>query len=61
VASLVEEGYSAGKFSLLELLDAQRALATARMRFHAAVRDYHGATAAIYRLTAPATGRRETQ
>lgn len=55
VAARIEEGYEAGKFSLLDVLDAQRTLAAARVRYADALAAYHAAAAAIDRLTARPT------
>lgn len=50
--SFAREGYDAGKFGYLEVLDAQRTLFDARKQFNEAVLDYHRQRAAIERLTA---------
>lgn len=52
VAARIEEGYEAGKFSLLDVLDAQRTLAAARARHARALAAYYTAAAEIERLTA---------
>ncbi|MEP0547690.1 MAG: TolC family protein [Rhodothermales bacterium] len=52
VAARIEEGYEAGKFSLLDVLDAQRTLAAARVRYADALAAYHTAAADVERLTA---------
>jgi cobalt-zinc-cadmium efflux system outer membrane protein len=52
VVARVEEGYEAGKFSLLDVLDAQRVLAAARTRTGDAIVAYHAAAADVERLTA---------
>lgn len=44
-------GYGAGKFSYLEVLDAQRTLAETRLAYIAALKDYHFNKAEIERLT----------
>ena len=46
----INEGYRFGKFGLLDVLDAQRALFEARGRFARAVGDYHKAVAEAARL-----------
>jgi cobalt-zinc-cadmium efflux system outer membrane protein len=48
----IEEGYRAGKFSLVDVLDAQRTLAAAQARYADALAAYHGAAATVERLTA---------
>ena len=50
--SFAREGYDAGKFAYLEVLDAQRTLFEARKQFNQAVLDYHTQRAAIERMTA---------
>lgn len=50
--SFSRQGYDAGKFGYLEVLDAQRTLFQARRQANAAVLDYHRARAAIERMTA---------
>lgn len=50
--SFSRQGYEAGKFGYLEVLDAQRTLFQARRQANAAVLDYHRARAAIERMTA---------
>jgi len=50
--SFAREGYDAGKFDYLEVLDAQRTLFDARRQFNEAVLDYHRQRAAIERMTA---------
>ncbi len=50
--SFAREGYDAGKFGYLEVLDAQRTLFDARKQFNEAVLDYHRQRAAIERITA---------
>lgn len=44
-------GYNAGKFAYLEVLDAQRTLADAKLSYVAALKDYHTNKAEIDRLT----------
>jgi cobalt-zinc-cadmium efflux system outer membrane protein len=46
------EGYEAGKFDYLEVLDAQRTLFDARRQFNTAILDYHRERAVIERMTA---------
>lgn len=50
--SFARQGYEAGKFSYLEVLDAQRTLFDARRQLNDAVLDYHSKRAEIERLTA---------
>ncbi len=50
--SFAREGYEAGKFGYLEVLDAQRTLFEARKQFNQAVLDYHTQRASIERMTA---------
>lgn len=50
--SFARQGYDAGKFGYLEVLDAQRTLFQARRQANAATLDYHRARAAIERMTA---------
>ncbi len=47
----VEAGYRAGKFSYLDLLEAQRAVAAIRLQFIDATVDYHQAAAILERLS----------
>jgi len=49
---VAREGYKAGKFGYLEVLDAQRTLFNARKQFNEAVLDYHRQRATIERMTA---------
>lgn len=49
---VAREGYEAGKFGYLEVLDAQRTLFSARRQLNAAILDYHRSRAAIERMTA---------
>ncbi|WP_149536661.1 TolC family protein [Siccirubricoccus phaeus] len=49
-ASAAREGYAAGKFSLLEVLDAQRALSDAREQLNAALLEVQQVRADITRL-----------
>lgn len=46
------EGYEAGKFDYLEVLDAQRTLFDARRQLNTAILDYHRGRAVIERMTA---------
>ncbi len=46
-ASEIEQGYGAGRFSLLEVLDAQANVAQARLREQEALQNYHVAIATI--------------
>lgn len=50
--SQARQGYSAGKFSYLEVLDAERTLAEARLQHIVALKEYHTQRANIDRLTA---------
>jgi len=50
--SLSREGYQAGKFPYLEVLDAQRTLFEARSQYNAALKNYHTHRAEVERLTA---------
>lgn len=50
--SFARDGYDAGKFGYLEVLDAQRTLFDARKQFNEAVLDYHRQRAEIERITA---------
>lgn len=50
---LSRQGYGAGKFQYLEVLDAQRTLFDARAQYMAALRDYHLQVAELERLSAP--------
>jgi cobalt-zinc-cadmium efflux system outer membrane protein len=47
VASEIEQGYGAGRFTLLEVLDAQANVAQARLREQEALQNYHVAVATI--------------
>lgn len=49
---LSRDGYEKGKFSYLEVLDAQRTLFNARAQFHSALKRYHRSRANVKRLTA---------
>jgi outer membrane protein, heavy metal efflux system len=49
---LSREGYRAGKFAYLEVLDSQRTLFEARAQYIAALKDYHKARAQVERFTA---------
>lgn len=50
---LARQGYGAGKFQYLEVLDAQRTLFGARVEYMASLRDYHIRKAELERLTTP--------
>lgn len=50
--SLSRQGYQAGKFPYLEVLDAQRTLFEARSQYNAALENYHARRAEVERLTA---------
>ncbi len=50
---LSRQGYGAGKFQYLEVLDAQRTLFDARAQYMGALRDYHLRTADLERLSTP--------
>lgn len=50
--SFSRQGYDAGKFGYLEVLDAQRTLFDARRQYNEAVLDYHRQRAVIERMTA---------
>lgn len=50
---LSRQGYNAGKFQYLEVLDAQRTLFDARAQYMAALRDYHIQVAELERLSTP--------
>ena len=52
---LARQGYGAGKFQYLEVLDAQRTLFDARVQYVSALRDYHTRQADLERLTSPYT------
>ena len=49
---LSREGYGLGKFSYLEVLDAQRTLNETRAQYHETLKDYHRSRAEVERLTA---------
>lgn len=49
--SLSRRGYQEGKFTYLEVLDAERTLADARVQYIEALKEYHLQRAAIERLT----------
>lgn len=55
------EGYEAGKFGYLEVLDAQRTLFAARKQFNQSVLDYQRQRAAIERMTAAHIKTQENQ
>jgi len=48
---LARQGYGAGKFQYLEVLDAQRTLFDSRSQYMSALRDYHARKSEIERLT----------
>lgn len=50
---LSRQGYGAGKFQYLEVLDAQRTLFDARAQYMGALRDYHLRKADLERLSTP--------
>lgn len=50
--SLSRQGYRAGKFPYLEVLDAQRTLVEARAQYNDTLKEYHGKRAEVERLTA---------
>ena len=50
--SLSRQGYQAGKFPYLEVLDAQRTLFETRAQYITALKDYHARRAEVERLTA---------
>ncbi len=49
--SIARQGYDAGKFAYLEMLDAQRTLFETRKQMNAALLDYYRQRAALERLT----------
>lgn len=57
--SLSRQGYQAGKFPYLEVLDAQRTLFEARSQFNKALKDYHSRRAEVERLTTLHADRKE--
>ena len=46
------EGYEAGRFSYIDVLDARRTISTARLQYLLAITDYHKALHAVEALTA---------
>ena len=50
---LSRQGYGAGKFQYLEVLDAQRTLFDSRAQYMSALRDYHVQKAELERLSTP--------
>lgn len=52
---LARQGYRAGKFPYLEVLDAQRTLFAVREQRIATLQEYHAAKATLERLTTPAS------
>lgn len=60
--SLSRQGYGAGKFPYLEVLDAQRTLVEARAEYNDTLKEYHTKRAEVERMTAknlPATNQKE--
>jgi cobalt-zinc-cadmium efflux system outer membrane protein len=57
-ARIARIGYTQGKFSQLDLLQAEQTLADTRAAYASALADYHEAEARLARLTAPAPGSR---
>ena len=60
--SLSRQGYGAGKFPYLEVLDAQRTLVEARAQYNDTLKEYHRKRAEVERLTAqnlPALNQKE--
>ncbi len=60
--SLSRQGYRAGKFPYLEVLDAQRTLVEARAQYNDTLKEYHTKRAEVERLTAkhlPATNQKD--
>lgn len=53
--TLARQGYGAGKFQYLEVLDAQRTLFDARAQYTTALRNYHLHMAELERLSTPLT------
>lgn len=58
---LSREGYGAGRFPYLEVLDAQRSLFGVKQQHIAALKEYHAARATLERLTATHAGRIENK
>lgn len=58
---LSREGYGAGRFPYLEVLDAQRSLFGVKQQHIAALKDYHTARATVERLTALHLGKVENK
>lgn len=58
-ARIARIGYAQGKFSQLDLLEAERTLADTKAALVDALAAYHGAEARLVRLTTPAPGTRE--
>lgn len=50
--SLAKQGYKLGRFSYIEVLDAQRSLFDVKNQYLDALKDYHASNAEIERLTA---------
>lgn len=59
--SIARQGYDAGKFAYLEVLDAQRTLFDARKQANNSVLDYHRQRAALERMTALHAEQHDTQ
>ncbi len=59
--AVAREGYNAGKFGYLDVLDAQRTLFSARRQFTAAVLEYQRQRATLERMTAFHAARFETE
>ncbi len=57
--SLARQGYKAGKFPYLEVLDAQRTLAETREQYITTLRQYHSNKAEVERLTAKHIGNKQ--
>lgn len=59
--ALAREGYAAGRFSLLEALDAQRTFSDARLQFNTALNEFHARRADVERLVGrlPTPGQRQ--
>ncbi len=58
-ARIARIGYAQGKFSQLDLLEAERTLAETKAALVDALAAYHGAEARLVRLTTPVPGTRE--
>jgi outer membrane protein, heavy metal efflux system len=55
VLDAVQEGYQLGRFGLMDVLDAQRALTDARGRYLQALSAYHQSLTTVERLVGPLT------